>query len=517
VINHLKDLGTHSIQENMSIDERMSFLPQRLNGTLIEPFQPEGCKWMLQRELAEEIHPPDGSFQNSKGGVLADEVGLGKTILSICMMILNPKPLTLVVLPKSLVMQWKEQIDKFTSFVTVHVLATSNDKVVLPTSSDKPTVYIISQSRLNSKTRSIGVSAVHGINWDRVFIDEAHMLRNKKSKLHKTCCLLRGTIKWALTATPVMNRMSDFVNLMAWVGVSQQLCQNEKGWVSSTFVLRRTKEDVSGENNLAPKCHVQVKRIPFASMEEAVLYSKVFMKERNLMKQETKRKKNVPELLEHLLRVRQLCIHPQLYLDGMSRKTKIPHGRWSSGATKLQELIHSIQQQPSGEKAIVFCQFVKEMDAYMSILSCVGITCIRLDGTMDMKQRGSNINRFTNDPCISTFVIQINTGGQGINLQVANHVYIMAPNWNPAVEYQAIGRCFRTGQTKDVHVTRYCITSGSEEHPFIEEDILQLHERKKRIISIILNDERIVNDGVEYFQDLSVGITRSDIEGLFHM
>jgi SNF2 family DNA or RNA helicase len=201
----------------------------------------------------------------------------------------------------------------------------------------------------------------------------------------------------------------------------------------------------------------------------------------------------------------------------MKKKTKQDYGRWGSGVTKLQELIHSIQNQPVGDKAIVFCQFVKEMDAYISILNCVGISCIRLDGTLSTHEREASINKFTTDDSVSTFVIQINTGGQGINLQVANHVYIMSPNWNPAVEYQAIGRCFRTGQTKDVFVTRFCITSGCPDMPFVEEEIIDLQERKKKIISQILNDQRIVNDGVEHVRETTSGLSVDDIHRIFRV
>ena len=104
-------------------------------------------------------------------------------------------------------------------------------------------------------------------------------------------------------------------------------------------------------------------------------------------------------------------------------------------------------------------------------------------------------------------------GKHNINLQ-ANHVYIMSPNWNPAVEYQAIGRAFRTGQTKNVYVTKFCISSGNKTIPFVEENIIKLQERKKVIISDILNDDRIVNDGVVH-KDLV--LNKEEILKLFNI
>lgn len=93
----------------------------------------------------------------------------------------------------------------------------------------------------------------------------------------------------------------------------------------------------------------------------------------------------------------------------------------------------------------------------------------------------------------------------------------MSPNWNPAIEYQAIGRAYRTGQTKTVYVTKFCITSGTQDTPFIEENIIELQDRKKKIIAQLLNDPRIVNDGLEINTDMSVGLSALDIMKLFNL
>lgn len=482
-----------------------------INTSLIEPYQPEGVRWMLRREtetlrLFEEDMP--------MGGILADEVGLGKTILSICVMLGNMLKKTLIILPKSLVCQWESQIKKFAPSMRVFVLYNKKDVIV------EDGVYLISQSMLNCRNTVVGSSPVHNVEWDRVIIDEAHMLRNCKSKMYEACCLLKSRIRWALTATPVMNRMTDFVNIMKWIGVSQFLCQGEKDAITTTFILRRTKDDVKIHNkNLnMMDCNVQIKYIPFSSVDEATFYMRVFTTERKKIK--NAQNNNTTDLLEHLLRVRQLCIHPQLYLDGMSRKTGTSFGTWDYGSsTKVNALLQSMKEQPKKDKSLVFCQFVKEMDIYMKILSSEGYNCVRLDGTMSMAERDGAVKQFKTDPSINVFIIQINTGGQGINLQVANRIYIMSPNWNPAIEYQAIGRAHRTGQRKHVFVTKFCISSGDPKMPFIEENIIKLQERKKEIIANILKDPRIVNDGTIHLQSTSLGsgLTSQDVRLLFNI
>lgn len=481
-----------------------------LQTDLIEPYQSQGVQWMLRRELE-----PLELFEEAmpKGGIVADEVGLGKTILSISVMLGNPVPKTLVVLPKSLVCQWEAQIMQFAPTLNVHVIHGMRSVVI-----EEDGIYLISQSMLNCRNRTVGQSPVHEVRWDRVFIDEAHLLRNSKSKIFEACCMLHADIHWALTATPVMNRMMDFVNIMKWIGVSQFLCQGEKEAITKHFILRRTKEDVIMHNSSLnmTRCHVQVKYLPFASMEEADFYVKVFNTERKKIKNAGNN--STTDLLEHLLRVRQLCIHPQLYLDGMARKKNESFGEWDHGSTKVNALLDAIRSQPKDDKTLIFCQFVKEMDIYMDVLSQEGISCVRLDGNMTMYERENSVSRFTCDANVTVFIIQINTGGQGINLQAANRIFIMSPNWNPAIEYQAIGRAHRTGQSKPVFVTKFCIASGDEKLPFIEENIMRLQERKKTIIANILDDPRIVYDGVIHEKTpLGNGLTAEDIRGLFNV
>jgi SNF2 family DNA or RNA helicase len=336
--------------------------------------------------------------------------------------------------------------------------------------------------------------------------------------------MIQTRIKWALTATPVMNRMMDLVNILGWVGIDSNVCQCEKDTITSLFILRRTKDDVKKTNKILelPPCHTEIKYIPFENTEEAELYMKIFMKEKKKLMCNDVNVNNITYLLEHLLRIRQICIHPELYYDGVCKKfglkkRQLKHVLPSSvTSTKNNALVRCIDEQPHDDKTIVFCQFVQEMDLVIRDLELNGSNCVRLDGTMTMEDRNHAVETFKKDPDVNVFVIQINTGGQGINLQIANRIYIMSPNWNPAVEHQAIGRSYRTGQTKKVYVTKFCISSGDKDIPFIEENIIKLQEKKKKIISQMLNDERIENDGTKYLNNVPT-ITANEIRKLFNI
>ena len=499
----------------MNIDSLFCHAKQRIKTDLIEPYQPYGIRWMLSREIQtirmfEETMP--------FGGIVADEVGLGKTILSIGVMLGNLVKRTLIILPKSLICQWEAQINMF-SELKVHIIRKSSDEIQM-FDEEYGHVYLVSQSLLNLRNSVVGSSVVHNVHWDRIIVDEAHMLRNCKSKLYESCSMLRTGVRWALTATPVMNRMVDYVNIMNWIGVSKFLCQGEKDAITNTFILRRTKADVKTFNpSLSMSdCIVQVKKVPFQSYDEANIYIQVFNQERR--KIQTKAKTTTTDLLEHLLRIRQVCIHPQLYIDGMSRKNKpTEYSHWERDTTKIKALLSCLRDQPREDKTLIFCQFVREMDIYENVLADSEFNCVRLDGNMSLTDRNQAVQSFSNDPNVHVFLIQINTGGQGINLQAANRIYIMSPNWNPAMEYQAIGRAHRTGQKKTVYVTKFCITSGDKQMPFIEENILKLQEKKKDIIANILNDHRI-KETIEHNNILCEGagsLSAKEIRALFNI
>jgi SNF2 family DNA or RNA helicase len=487
------------------MDEIVTRVNSQLKTKLLH-HQEDGLQWMYLRETESfQI----GCDDMPKGGIVADDVGLGKTLMAISIIIANPKQKTLIILPKSLVLQWKSQIELFTHFKTCIVSNMSSMNVEC----DQNTIYLISQSQLNKRNIVVGKTTVHALKWDRIIVDEAHFLRNKKSKTYDAFMLLQSDIRWALTATPVMNRMTDFVHIMQWIGVSQFYCQSEKHVVNEHYILRRTKDDLSIDQRL--KCYTNIKYIPFSSFEEAKLYSRVYNQERNIIKNNHNR--NISDLLEHLLRIRQICIHPQLYLDGMSKKKKESFGAWDMSVTKLDFLLHGLKGHADvTEKTLVFCAFVKEIDMIINFLNKNGYNCERLDGRMTITERNDAVERFNTQSDKNVFVIQINTGGQGINLQCANHIYIMSPDWNPAVEHQAVGRAFRKGQTKPVYVTKFCISSGVPDRPSVEENIIKLQYEKKRIIANVLNDRRIENDGFVH-DKMSLSLCKENILKLFNI
>lgn len=454
----------------------------------------------------------------AKGGILADEVGLGKTMMTIALCNTNKVKNTLILTPKSIIDQWSKEIKKFAPHFKVSVSFEDDYSI----NEDENVIHIVlaSHSRLNSATiKKVENSVYAKTMWDRIIIDEAHVIKNKRSKIHKACMALQSPIKWALTATPVMNKMTDFVYILDFIGISQEMCQNHKDEISDMYILRRTKEDVSDEvTTELPPLHINVEDVEFMFPEEQQLYTDVYNEIREIMKTMQKyENKNTIQALELLLRIRQICTYPQCYYDGMAKKAGNDPETWIHGCTKVEHIVSKIGKQPVEDKSLIFCHFISEMDAYVSRLNQEDIKALRLDGSMSVEDRARIVKKFETSN-YKVLVIQIQTGAVGFNLQCANHVYITSPLWSPALQHQVIGRAHRNGQTKPVHVHIYAIKGHRESDVYIEQYMLRLQQRKREMMSDVLNDERIKDQGFELMKDKQIrnDISFNDVYKMFN-
>jgi len=428
-------------------------------GRLIKPYQDEGVRWMTARD-------------KEGGGFLCDEMGLGKTAQTIAMMCNNPGR-TLVVAPKSVTAQWNKELTRFA-----------------PTLKG---VTITSYTALLSK-KSQGLCLTQ---WDRVVLDEAHHVRNPKSKSFVEVMRLRSKSTWLITGTPVVNSLKDFATLYGLIHRGNLVnrdktkeflndlklsVQQELEKIRDKYVLRRTKEQVAQhcERLRLPSCHSGCMEVPM-TLEEEQTYFEVYNKFKDSIKDAqrrgaSQREKNM-KILEGMLRARQTMTNRDLVHE-------IMEGNFETGhlPSKVVQLLKDLATHPN-EKAIIFCQFHGEMDA---INQALGNRCYRLDGTLDAETRNFILNRFRNDPNPGAILIsQIVVGGVGLNLQEATRVYLMSPQWNPAAEMQAIGRVHRTGQTKEVVTKRYVATVSDPDLPSIDLAMVSLQEKKAEDYGVI--------------------------------
>lgn len=252
------------------------------------------------------------------------------------------------------------------------------------------------------------------------------------------------------------------------------------------FLLRRTKEQV------APELPPRMEEILYAEMEgeQAKLYHAVRERYRDeiaLLLDSGEPWRARTKILEGLLRLRQIAIHPSLY-DARKRHS-------SAKFLLLTSILETLQQE--GHRALIFSQFVEVLKLLRNELDGRNIPYGYLDG--QSQKRKEEVERFQTDPRIPFFLISLKAGGTGLNLTAADYVLLLDPWWNPAVEAQAADRTHRIGQDKPVFIYRL-ITRGT-----VEEKILLLQEKKRDIVSsVIRNDAGL-------FKSLSP----EDIEALF--
>ena len=312
----------------MMIEDQYTLAKNTLNGRLFVPYQREGVLWMLTME---------GQKSGPKGGFLCDEMGLGKTVQLVSTMLGNPKPRTLIIVPKSIITQWVEEIHRFAPNLTVSVFDGPDRKMNhdVDVTIAPYTLLTVKGGKTEMKT------PLHMVEWDRVILDEAHEIRNKKSKLFKSVCRLQTQIKWIVTGTPVFNSMEDFVSLCTFLGLSKVVVQGMTQKIKDIYILRRTKEDLAkiNERLRLPPCYfenVELEMFP----DEKQLYECVFLEAQETIRDAFRHAQSLNAknmiILECLLRARQAMIWPQMYLDGVAKQNKTQAEKWVGRSNKME-------------------------------------------------------------------------------------------------------------------------------------------------------------------------------------
>jgi non-specific serine/threonine protein kinase len=196
------------------------------------------------------------------------------------------------------------------------------------------------------------------------------------------------------------------------------------------------------------------------------------------------------DVLEGLLRLRQICDHPAL----VDTREDVVHS-----SVKIEELIREVQENAGNHKLLVFSQFTGMLQLIKDEFDKAGITYCYLDGKTSLNQRKEQVSQFQGNEKIKAFLISLKAGGVGLNLTTADYVYLVDPWWNPAAEQQAIDRAHRIGQKRKVFAYKMICKDS------VEEKILKMQEKKK-----MLADELIQEDS-----GFVKNLTREDIEFLF--
>lgn len=427
----------------------MSLTPLKSVGTFkYFNHQQVAIRWMLNLEengfklLTRKIH----------GGILADDMGLGKT-LEVAGLIKNSKlRRTLLLAPVALMDNWIQMSMK--AGFTIHTIQKGRWERIYSKSLIAPHIYITNYEKTIAKTAQ---SLFQTQTWDRLVLDEAHRIRNPKSKLYKAVQSIKTPGgRWAVTGTPVVNKMDDVVALLTFCGISSTKCKwnyDAHKRIVPHLVLRRTLDELRDVIRGAPaKPIIEKVIVPFHTEEESQFYRGI----QGAIKDRLYDNDKPGMKLALLLRLRQLSVHPQVYIRARRRLTpSYDREDWAFPTSKFHAIAEKIRADTDGpHKYIFICHFRDEIELLKEFLTSSGLidTITTYAGGMNDVERAAAIKGVEDAPGTAAILLQLQAGGVGLNLQCCDRVVFLSPWWTFALIDQAIARAVRMGQTKQVAV-----------------------------------------------------------------
>jgi superfamily II DNA or RNA helicase len=493
---------------------------------VLRPEQEAAVEWMLARER-----------QSPCGGILADDVGFGKTYVVASLISRGGLWPTLVVVPKSVVWQWIRVVRSFHladrdracgGTPHGHLVAVTSRAAELGASSAD--VVIVTPGLLSA------CSDLCARPWGRVVVDEAHILRNQNTLVHRLMCRLSAQARWAVTATPVQNRRADAVALAKFVGVivgddlgilhglihNHALDQRQAAAAAAPAPAPAEEgtdeegddDEDSGSRAAVTLCEAPTGgSVPALKMRNVVLCSRHGGEDKeweaavcesahaqyfaHVRESVARDLGDEPSgdgeaggadalfKMELQMRCRMAATHVALYLGALAGKGgrgSLALAREAARARRLgasasskfefvvEDVLHAATRRAE-RCSVVFCEWIDEMEMLGEALRARDVETVTYHGRMTADERDSALQSYraqcaTADARAGGAVVliaQIRCAACGLNLQCATRVYLMRPQWNPAVEKQAIGRVHRSGQTRVVTAMRLVLEGSLDE------------------------------------------------------
>ena len=452
-------------------------LPESLRPVL-RKYQKYGYRWLRTLE------------SSSFGGILADDMGLGKTLQVIAVLLAaheegKTMP-ALIVTPASLVYNWQEEFAQFAPQLRVGVVAGNQQKRQECLQQYQDFDVLVTSYDLLKRD----ISEYEDREFAYQVIDEAQYIKNHTTAASKAVKVIRARVKYALTGTPIENRLSELWSIFDYLmpgflygyetfkkEIETPIVKNKDAEATerlkrlvSPFILRRLKKDVL--RDLPEK----LEEIYYAKMEETQqqLYDAQIVHMKQLLKGQSEEnyRKNKLQILAEMMKLRQICCDPSLFLEN-----------YNGESAKRETCMELIQSAMEGEhKILLFSQFTSMLELLEKELADREIPCYKITGETGKEKRMELVKAFNSD-ATPVFLISLKAGGTGLNLTGADIVIHYDPWWNLAVQNQATDRAHRIGQTKVVSVYKLIMKNS------IEEKILHMQEEKKNLADEILSGE----------------------------
>jgi len=482
-------------------------LPSTLQAQL-RPYQEEGFEWAMRLASA------------GLGACLADDMGLGKTLQALAVLLARAaNGPALVVVPTSLIGNWRSEALRFAPSLRVHVYAergSTSERAGVIGEMGRHDVLLVSYPMLQ-----IDGAAFAGRTWATLVLDEAQAIKNAAAKRSQAVFALQATFRLAMSGTPIENRLGElwsvmracnpgllgtlprfnerFANLIERQSVFDS--PSRRGTVDSPqgarelaperpsaalaarnaqrtlkrliapFILRRTKAQVLADLPPRTELVLQVQGDDAEKAHYEALRREALVAAEKSLSGDAAGQAHL-NILAGLTRLRRAACDPRLVTPTLKR----PGAKVTAFAELAAELV------ANGHKALVFSQFVDFLALLREPLDAAGIACQYLDGSTPAAERTRRVEAFQEGEG-HLFLISLKAGGFGLNLTVADYVVIADPWWNPAAEDQASGRAHRIGQQRPVTVYRL-VNAGT-----LEERILTLHQTKRELADSVLEND----------------------------
>ncbi len=449
-------------------------------------YQKEGVKWI------------NYLYDNNFGGCLADDMGLGKTLQTITMLAKvykANKGASLIIMPRSLLFNWQDELKKFAPQLTYYTYyGTQRDlKEAL-----KQQLILTTYALVRNDIEQFREQQFHYI-----ILDESQNIKNLASQTTQAVLLLNGDHRLALSGTPIENNLTELYSLYRFLNPAMLGTPEEFNRTYATpiqhqadkeatealrrkifpFMLRRLKKDVLTElpDRMEQTLYVEMESDHLRFYEERRSYYQQAIQQ-SIKSQGIEKSQMM--MFQALSELRRIASVPESLSDGAVSSPKIPL------------LCEQVEEAVSGgHKVVIFFNFIAGIELVGERLTELGIDYATMTGST--RDRRAVIERFQNDAGCRALLMTLKTGGVGLNLTVADTVYIFEPWWNKAAEEQAINRLHRIGQK--AKVMSYALITRDT----IEEKIRLLQQQKKDLAdSLITGDsaitKRLTEEDIKY-------------------
>ena len=406
------------------------------------------------------------------GGILADDMGLGKTLQAIAFLSsqLQENSRVLILAPSGLIYNWADEFQKFApnlDVAVVHGLKPYREAIL----AEKHQIYVTSYATFRQDSE-----IYQDLSFDFLFLDEAQVMKNAQTKIAKILRKFVVPSVFALSGTPIENNLGELWSIFQIVLPGflpakkdfMKLPAERVAQFIKPFVMRRKKRDVLTE---LPDLIEVVYKNELEDQQKTIYLAQLQQMQEHLGKvTELEFQRNRVEILTGLMRLRQICDTPALFMNDYQGES----GKLDS----LRDLLNQIGE--ANRRVLIFSQFRGMLDRIEQELPQLGLTSFKITGSTPSQDRQEMTKAF-NQGERDVFLISLKAGGVGLNLTGADTVILVDLWWNPAVESQAISRAHRMGQEQAVEVYRL-VTRGT-----IEEKIQELQEQKKNLVSEVLD------------------------------